>query len=274
MHMCASVQGLSLRVQNESVLAGATSAALMELDGFSWDVLMLPAIQASDAAHAHASLPDPSSSYLLLPLLVSASLTIDLSGAQNSAPLLNVAAAAESPLAAALTHSQLDSLQKLGEAVGRMARRHELSDCGRPAASPVVAPAAWWGYAVRAAIAHRRAHTVQLNWAELQARRRARAEYVRIYAEWCEAPRNAKLASALLSAERTMLIEDILRYRRLVRAREVPRQGKGSPKPSPLMEEELQVIVLLTTYYLLLTRYLLLTHYLLLTTHTCKRSCR
>eukprot|EP00966_Prymnesium_polylepis_P287455 6639254-Prymnesium_polylepis.1 len=62
-----------------------------------------------------------------------------------------------------------------------MSRRFELRQCSRPRVGVMVAPGAWWKYAVRAAISYRRAHTVQLNWAELQARRRVRMVYVAAY---------------------------------------------------------------------------------------------
>eukprot|EP00966_Prymnesium_polylepis_P020695 476249-Prymnesium_polylepis.1 len=103
--LSVAIRGLSLYAQRDSVLAGASTAALVELDGPSWDILMLPTIEASTSAHAQALHPlrgaAPSEpSYVLLPFDATASTVLDLNGQQRGVPLLDVCAAAESPLAA------------------------------------------------------------------------------------------------------------------------------------------------------------------------------
>ena len=239
----AAVRGLSLNVQSDSLMAGSSTAALERLDGFSWDVLMLPTIEASNSAlvysphsiHgvAHAS------SYVLMPLDLTALVALDLLGERRGAPLLEVNGTVDAPLAVALAHEQLVQLAKLGEELGRMSRRHELSSCGRPAAGPAMAAREWWGYAKRAAIAYRKAHTIQLNWVELQARRRARMDHVAAYSAWCANPKDKARAKELANIEHPMELQDIIRYRRLVRAA-LPHSAAKNNGLS-LVETELQV---------------------------------
>ena len=239
----ASVRGLSLNCQSDSLMAGSTTAALERLDGFSWDVLMLPTIEASSSTLVYdqhsihgvtRAVP-----HVLMPLDVSASLALDLLGERRGAPLLDVNGTVDAPLAVALAHEQMVLLARLGEELGRMSRRHELSSCGRPTEGPSVAAREWWGYAMRATTAYRKAHAIQLNWAELQARRRVRTDYVAAYSAWCASPKDKARAKELASVERGMDLQDIIRYRRLVRAALPHSPAKNSGLS--LVETELQV---------------------------------